>query len=80
MTTPSSVGSPRPDFNKVPSYYSLHGSIDQYEELGHRMTPFREGVAYCLRKDCGATCSVNGSLPDLVVEGTAMTKVCPSRG
>lgn len=61
--------------------YSLYGSEKQAEEeLGHKMSPFRDGVSYCYHRDCGATVKIQGSLPALDATGTALMEPCPYRG
>lgn len=48
--------------------------------LGHRMSPFCNGVSYCFYQHCGASVAINGSLPNLEAAGTALTRRCPYRG
>lgn len=63
-----------------PLQISIYKGDEVATELGHRLTPFRDGVSYCLHKDCGGTVKVQGSLPDLVVTGSAVNSRCPYRG
>lgn len=65
---------------RVPERISIYKSEEKAEELGHRMSPFRNGVSFCFHKDCGATVKIQGSLPTLDATGTALAERCPHRG
>lgn len=60
-----------------PKTISLWGSEEIAEGRGHKMGQFRQGYSYCMHRGCVAYAAIEGSLPDLKIDGSAFHYKCP---